>query len=106
MFVALSNGQIAGFHSAGLPLDGWPVDATTTRGEFETMPALVRHPYRSDTGAPGVEFVVDPAKFHEAFAADLPAERAAVMAATQRPVADAAFSDRATAPAWKDRSYS
>ena len=50
-----------------------------------------------------IEFVVDPAKFRDAFAADLPAETAAVMAATQRPVADAAFSDPATAPAWKDR---
>lgn len=40
MFVALANGKIAGFHVAGEPLDGWPVDATTTHGEFETMPAL------------------------------------------------------------------
>ena len=53
--------------------------------------------------APAIEFVVDPAKFHDAFAADLPPDQAAVMAATQRPVADAAFSDPATAPAWKDR---
>ncbi|HEX6508391.1 MAG TPA: alpha/beta hydrolase, partial [Chloroflexota bacterium] len=34
-----------------------------------------------------VEFAVNPAHFHEVFAADLPAEQAAVMAATQRPVA-------------------
>ena len=40
LFVGLANGQIAGFHSAGSPLPGWPVDATTTRGGFETMPAL------------------------------------------------------------------
>ncbi len=33
--------------------------------------------------------MVDPAKFHEAFAADLPAEQSAVMAATQRPGAEA-----------------
>ena len=40
LFIALANGQIAGFHSAGSPLAGWPVDATSTRGDFETMPAL------------------------------------------------------------------
>ena len=31
------------------------------------------------------EFAIDPARFHEAFAADLPEEQTAVMAATQRP---------------------
>ena len=47
------------------------------------------------------EFVIDAAKFHDAFAKDLPAERTAVMAATQRPVAEAAFSEANGAPAWK-----
>jgi hypothetical protein len=35
------------------------------------------------------------------FAADLPAEQAAVMAATQRPAAEGAFSESAGVPAWK-----
>ena len=48
-----------------------------------------------------VEFAVNPARFHEVFAADLPAEQAAVMAATQRPVAQAAFSEPSGVPAWK-----
>src|SRR4051794_21537869 len=39
-------------------------------------------------GEPAVEFAIDPARFKDAFAADLPAEEAAVMAATQRPVAE------------------
>ena len=47
------------------------------------------------------EFAVDPEKFHDAFAADLPEEQAAVMAATQRPVAEAAFSEPNGEPAWK-----
>ena len=42
-----------------------------------------------------------PAKFHAVFAADLPAEQAAVLAATQRPVAELAFSEPNGAPAWK-----
>ncbi|MGA6948542.1 MAG: alpha/beta hydrolase [Solirubrobacterales bacterium] len=53
-------------------------------------------------GEPAVEFVIDPAKFHDAFAADLPAEETAVMAATQRPVAESGFSEQGGAPAWKD----
>jgi hypothetical protein len=48
-----------------------------------------------------VEFAVNPARFHEAFAADLPAGQAAVMAATQRPVAERAFSEPCRMPAWK-----
>jgi pimeloyl-ACP methyl ester carboxylesterase len=54
-------------------------------------------------GEPAVEFAIDPAKFRDAFAADLPAEETAVMAATQRPVAELAFSEPAGPPAWKDR---
>jgi pimeloyl-ACP methyl ester carboxylesterase len=52
-------------------------------------------------GETAPEFLVDPARFREVFAADLPAEQAAVMAATQRPVAAAAFSDVCGPPAWK-----
>ena len=48
-----------------------------------------------------MEFAIDPAKFHDAFAADLPAEQSAVLAATQRPVAQAAFSEPSGPPAWK-----
>ena len=48
-----------------------------------------------------MEFAVNPAHFYDAFAADLPAEQAAVMAATQRPVAELAFSEPSGTPAWK-----
>jgi pimeloyl-ACP methyl ester carboxylesterase len=52
-------------------------------------------------GETAPEFLIDPARFREVFAADLPAEQTAVMAATQRPVAAAAFSDVSGPPAWK-----
>ena len=52
-------------------------------------------------GDQGVEFAIDPVKFREAFAADLPAEQTAVMAATQRPAAELAFSEPSGVPAWK-----
>ena len=49
-----------------------------------------------------MEFVIDSAKFRDAFAADLPAEQTAEMAATQRPVAELAFSEPSGIPAWKN----
>ena len=65
------------------------------------MAALVPLQYPSGDGAErAAEFAIDPAKFRDAFAADLP-EQTAVMAATQRPVAELAFSEPAGPPAWK-----
>src|SRR5262249_37103812 len=64
--------------------------------------ALVPLHYPTATGGdPGVEFAIDPAKLRDAFAADLPEEQTAVMAATQRPIAELAFSERSGPPAWK-----
>jgi pimeloyl-ACP methyl ester carboxylesterase len=60
-----------------------------------------RH-YPSENGKQAVEFTVDPAGFRDAFAADLPAEVTALMAATQRPVSEFAFSEPSGPPAWKD----
>ena len=45
--------------------------------------------------------MIDPEKFHDAFAADLAPEQSAVMAATQRPVAELAFAEPNGEPAWK-----
>jgi pimeloyl-ACP methyl ester carboxylesterase len=47
------------------------------------------------------EFAIDPAKLHDVFAADLSAEQAAVMAATQRSVSELAFTEPCGPPAWK-----
>jgi pimeloyl-ACP methyl ester carboxylesterase len=64
--------------------------------------ALVQYRYPAGPdGDTGVEFGINPARLREAFAADLPPEVTAVMAATQRPVAAAAFSDVSGPPAWK-----
>lgn len=52
-------------------------------------------------GATGPELYVDPAKFREAFAADVPEKQCAVMAATQRPIAAAVFGEPSGPPAWK-----
>ena len=82
-------------------------DEGETLGEIEAgskdsvlNSALVPLEY-PENGGTATEFAIDPAKFHDAFAADLPAEQTAVMAATQRPVAEAAFSEPNGEPAWK-----
>ncbi len=65
-------------------------------------PALVTINYPAvNGGKAGTEFAIDPAKIHEAFAADLPVEQTALMAATQRPVADLGFAEPTQAAAWK-----
>jgi pimeloyl-ACP methyl ester carboxylesterase len=64
--------------------------------------ALVPLHYPSgDGGNPAVEFAIDPAHVQETFAADLPAKQAALIAATQRPIAESAFSEPSRQPAWR-----
>jgi pimeloyl-ACP methyl ester carboxylesterase len=64
--------------------------------------ALVALHYPKDGGGePGVEFAIDPAKFRDAFAADLPEAQTALMAATQRPVSELGFGEPSGPPAWK-----
>ena len=48
------------------------------------------------------EVTIDPGKFHEVFAFDLCVEQSALMAATQRPLSELAFSEPTGVPAWKD----
>ena len=62
--------------------------------------ALVALNYPTAHGT-AVEFAIDPDKIHDAFAGDLAPEQTALMAATQRPVAEAAFSEPSGPPAWK-----
>jgi len=62
--------------------------------------ALVPSQYPSNGGIAN-EVAIDPAKVHEAFAADLPERQTAVIAATQRPLAEAAFTEPTVGAAWK-----
>ena len=49
----------------------------------------------------GKDLYIDRSKFHEQFAADVPAADARSMAAGQRPATEAALNDTASEPAWK-----
>ncbi len=77
-------------------------DVESTSKDSVLNSALVTLRYPPGQGAEtAVEFAINPARFHEAFAADLPAEQTVIMAATQRPAAELAFSEPAGVPAWK-----
>jgi pimeloyl-ACP methyl ester carboxylesterase len=79
------------------------IDIESNSKDSVLTSALVPLQYPTGQGAEtAVEFAINPANFHDAFAADLPAEQTAVMAATQRPVAELAFSEPSGVPAWKN----
>jgi pimeloyl-ACP methyl ester carboxylesterase len=64
--------------------------------------ALVPRQYPVGDGTErAAEFSIAPDKFRDAFAADLPTEQTVLLAATQRPISEVAFSDPSGPPAWK-----
>src|SRR5215469_1547587 len=102
---ATSTANVVGlvFVAAFAPEEGETLGAIETGSKDSVLnSALVQYNYPSGpNGETSVEFAISPAMIHEAFAADLPPEVTALMAATQRPVAAAAFSDPCGPPAWK-----
>jgi pimeloyl-ACP methyl ester carboxylesterase len=74
-----------------------------TSKESILLPALLETQYPTGQGSETAgEVIVDPAKWHEVFTADLPQSEADVLGASQRPVAEAAFAEKNAHPAWKD----
>ncbi len=65
--------------------------------------ALVYRPFPVDGGPDGTDVYVDVAQFPAVFAAGVDPGLAAVLAVSQRPLAGAAFAEKATAAAWKQR---
>ena len=76
-------------------------DVEGTSRDSALGPALVQRQYPTGDGGSAVELFVDVAEFPEVFAADLPEAQARFLAASQRPVAAAAFDEPNGAPAWK-----
>jgi pimeloyl-ACP methyl ester carboxylesterase len=63
-----------------------------------------RSTYPAGAGAAdGPELTIDRERFRETFCPDVPVDDAVVLAATQRPLANAAYSEKCTAAAWKSR---
>ncbi|MET9353093.1 alpha/beta fold hydrolase [Streptomyces sp. NPDC006617] len=91
------------FVAAFLPDAG--ESALTLAGKFpgSTLGEALRPvPVTLPDGSQVADLYIEQDKFHQQFAADVPEETTAVMAATQRPVTDAALAEGATAPAWAD----
>jgi pimeloyl-ACP methyl ester carboxylesterase len=57
--------------------------------------------YTLPDGAAGADVFIKPDKFHRQFAADVPADKARLMATGQRPIAAAALEENSTRAAWK-----
>jgi pimeloyl-ACP methyl ester carboxylesterase len=74
------------------------VEAGSKDSILGTAQVALQYPTEDGTAT---EFAIDPPKLHDAFAADLPAQQAAVMAATQRPVSELGFTEPSGPPAWK-----
>ncbi|WP_369213157.1 alpha/beta hydrolase, partial [Streptomyces flavofungini] len=63
--------------------------------------ALVTRPFPLPDGTSGTDGYIDPAKFHDVFAQDLPTSLTRLMAVTQRPGSVEGLSAGSGAPAWK-----
>jgi pimeloyl-ACP methyl ester carboxylesterase len=90
-------------------LNGWMCDEGESQQQllekFEGSlvgPSIRPVPFTASDGGEGVDLYLDRDAFHEAFAADVDPETAAVMAAAQRPYAAAAFAGTPSGQlAWK-----
>lgn len=63
------------------------------------VPYIVQHSLPDGAS----EFTLSPGGFHESFCADIPADDAAFLAASQRPLAGVALTEAAPTPAWRSR---
>lgn len=86
------------FVAAFAPEPGESIGALTGRFPGSTLPDVLEFVSQTD-GTNDVYIRQD--AFHQQFAADLPAEEAALNAAAQRPLRDAALNEPSGEPAWR-----
>jgi pimeloyl-ACP methyl ester carboxylesterase len=102
---ATDAGNVVGlvFVAAFAPEDGERLgEVESTSKDSVLTSALVPLQYPTGDGAKtATEFALDGGKARDAFAHDLSPEQAALVAVTQRPVAELAFSEPSGPPAWK-----
>ncbi|GAA1277833.1 alpha/beta hydrolase [Planotetraspora silvatica] len=66
----------------------------------EIQAALNEVPFTNADGSTGTDLYLQPDRFHDVFAADLPQSVTGLMAAEQRPFSASSFTDVTTAAAW------
>jgi pimeloyl-ACP methyl ester carboxylesterase len=107
---AITNAATTATNVVGLVyVAAFSPDEGETLGEIEGTSrdsalgtSVVPAQYPSGSGdEPATELYVNPALFHEVFAGDLPATQAAVLGASQRPIAASVFDEKSGVPAWK-----
>jgi pimeloyl-ACP methyl ester carboxylesterase len=88
--------------AAFLPAPGETALELTNKYPGSTLPdALDPVTYQQADGTTATDLYIQQDKFRHQFAADVPAAQAALMAAEQRPIAQAALEEKATSAAWK-----
>ena len=100
--VAGSSDKVAGLvYVAGVA----PDEGESVNDLQDRFPSLAMGPLVQPTQLPdgSVEISIDPTRFADVFAADLPADDAAFRAISQRSVVATAFDDAATAAAWREK---
>lgn len=97
-----SNVKALVYVAAFLPAPGESALQLTNQFPGSTLPATLDSvPFTATDGSTGTDLYIQQDKFPHQFAADVPADQAALMAETQRPIAQAALEEKATAAAWK-----
>jgi pimeloyl-ACP methyl ester carboxylesterase len=98
---AVSNPDVKAlvFVSAFAPENGEVIGELASKFPGSTLGSALAAPVVLPDGSK--ELSIQQPLYHEQFAADVPEMVAALLAATQRPVAEAAFTDKSGPPAWK-----
>ncbi|WP_020120269.1 alpha/beta fold hydrolase [Streptomyces canus] len=90
--------------AAFLPAPGESALELTNTYPGSTLPgALDPVTYQQADGSTATDLYIRQDKFHHQFAADVPTGQAVLMAAEQRPIAQAALEEKATTAAWKTK---
>jgi pimeloyl-ACP methyl ester carboxylesterase len=101
---ATGNNQVTAlvYFNGWMPDEGESIQQLFERFEGSLVgPAIRPVPFTGPDGSEGADLYLDPAAFHEAFAADVDRATADVMAAAQRPWTAAGFAAPSGPPAWK-----
>ena len=88
--------------AAFMPAPGETVGQLSNQFPGSTLPSTLDPvPFTNADGSTGTDLYIQQDKFRHQFAADVPADQAALMAATQRPVSQVALTEKATTAAWQ-----